>query len=415
MHRESYWKTTLMALGGSSLTMLLIVGLSAVGSSGAAVGAGLVLLTMISVSLLLIGGGGVVCLWRDARIGSGRPDFVALSANRVPTPGLLAKFGLRSMLGSALRPGDDVRVKRVAEIRAMLDSSDTLDGLPFMPEMEPFCGRTFRVHRRVDKINDMRHKTGLRRMRDVVTLTGVRCCGSQHGGCQAECQILWKDSWLERLPAGHGLNTDPPASGLGIESADTSRLGASGDGFVCQMTSLWEASLPMSQFDLRQDVRPLLSGNVGLGVYLLVLFTRLFNAVQELRGGVDFPAMPPAVAEHSAVPPIAALATGRTVRVCSREGIAATLVNSRRKGLWFDRDMVRFCGQTGIIRKRVHRIIHEASGKMVNMKTPCAILEHVVATGEFLRLCPQHEYIFWHEGWLTDVGFGSAIVPFADR
>ena len=54
MHRESYWKTTLMALGGSSLTMLLIVGLSAVGSSGAAVGAGLVLLTMISVIVVNI-------------------------------------------------------------------------------------------------------------------------------------------------------------------------------------------------------------------------------------------------------------------------------------------------------------------------------------------------------------------------
>jgi hypothetical protein len=27
-------------------------------------------------------------------------------------------------------------------------------------------------------------------------------------------------------------------------------------------------------------------------------------------------------------------------------------------------------------------------------------LEKVIATGEFLRLCPQHEYIFWRETWL---------------
>jgi len=37
---------------------------------------------------------------------------------------------------------------------------------------------------------------------------------------------------------------------------------------------------------------------------------------------------------------------------------------------------------------------------MAIMKTPCLMLEDVIATGEFLRLCPQHEYIFWREIWL---------------
>jgi hypothetical protein len=40
---------------------------------------------------------------------------------------------------------------------------------------------------------------------------------------------------------------------------------------------------------------------------------------------------------------------------------------------------------------------------MVVMKTPCVILDNVVATGEFLRLCPQHEYIFWREIWLRPI------------
>ena len=87
----------------------------------------------------------------------------------------------------------------------------------------------------------------------------------------------------------------------------------------------------------------------------------------------------------------------------SREGIAATLKNSRARGLWFDRDMVRFCGRPAVLRKHVHRVIHEATGAMVVMKSPCVTLDNVVATGEFLRLCSQHEYIFWRETWLQPV------------
>ena len=85
---------------------------------------------------------------------------------------------------------------------------------------------------------------------------------------------------------------------------------------------------------------------------------------------------------------------GDAVVVRSKDEIARTLVNGRNKGLWFDRDMIRFCGRPAIVRRRVDRIIHEATGKMVVMKTPCLALEDVIATGEFLRLCPQHEYIF---------------------
>jgi hypothetical protein len=72
--------------------------------------------------------------------------------------------------------------------------------------------------------------------------------------------------------------------------------------------------------------------------------------------------------------------------------------------LWFDKDMIRFCGQPDVVRKRVTRIIHEAAGKMVVMKKSCIVLENAIATGEFLRLCPQHEYIFWRDVWLKRPG-----------
>ena len=37
---------------------------------------------------------------------------------------------------------------------------------------------------------------------------------------------------------------------------------------------------------------------------------------------------------------------------------------------------------------------------MIVMKMPCIALEEVLGTGEFLRLCSQHEYMFWREVWL---------------
>ena len=95
---------------------------------------------------------------------------------------------------------------------------------------------------------------------------------------------------------------------------------------------------------------------------------------------------------------------GDPVVVRSKHEIAATLRESRHRGLWFDREMIRFCGRPAVVHERVDRIIHEATGRMVVLRTPCLTLESVVATGEFLRLCPQHEYPLWHEAWLTDAG-----------
>ena len=392
-----------MALAGAALSATATAALNVVGIAGTVIAASEVVLALTFTLSLLVACGGLVCLYRDARVAAGKVSLFALSATRMPRPGLLSRLGLRFLLGPAPRPGDVVRVRTVAEISQSLSADGTLDGLPFMAEMKPFCGQTFRVHRRVDKINDMRHKTGLRRMHGAVTLTDVRCSGADHGGCQAECQILWKDSWLLGMPVGSPLTAQPSSAESLAPLPASPDPGGDEHVYVCQMTRLWEASQPMSPFDIRQDLRPLLWGNIGLGGYLVAMLTRLFNEAQRLRGGSDFPAMPTPTGDRPTTVPDARLADGQPVQVRSREGIAATLKNSRARGLWFDRDMVRFCGRPAVLRKRVHRVIHEATGAMVIMKSPCVTLDNVVATGEFLRLCSQHEYIFWRETWLQPV------------
>lgn len=397
----SYAKTIVLALVVAVIGVVGLVAFDWTALPGI-LGVLLRLLVMLGViGSLLVTGGGLVCLWRDRLIDQGRRDPIGASLNRVPAPGPLARLGLRALLGRAPRPGDMVMVRPLAEIRSTLDEESSLDGLPFMPEMHRYCGRTFRVHRRVDKIYDMRHKTGMRRLRGTVSLTAVRCTGDHHGGCQAGCQLLWKDAWLRRVPSA------APA-GVGVPSALRSSPDATTrepDSYVCQMTRLWEATSVMSRFDLRQDLRPLLSGNVQPGVYLIVMLTRLFNKVQQARGGVDYPSLPgrPADQPVAATPPHEVV-EGQVVQVGDRWQISRTLTNGRNKGLWYDRDMVRYCGNTAVAKQRVTQLIHEGTGRMLKLKTSAWILDDLTATGEFHRLCPQNENILWREAWLRPSG-----------
>jgi hypothetical protein len=413
MHRMSYWKTTRTALAGAALTSSALLWLDVASGHSAVYIASTFFSVLVLIASVFVAAGGLVCLWRDARESSGKPDTFVQFANRSPASSLLARAGFRFMLGPWLRPGDIVTVRSWNEIKATLDASGTLDGLPLMPEMAEYCGKTFRVHRRVDKINDMRHKTGLRRMRSTVTLSGLRCSGSHHGGCEAECQILWKVSWLKPLPSRQQvvLREIEHQSGQAVGSSeliDNDRT------YVCQLTELWEASHPMSSFDLRQDLRPLLWGNIGVRGYVIAILTRIFNQVQTFRGGTGYPFMPEGKVSSGTPVTFADLRAKESVVIRRKGEIAQTLVKSRNRGLWFDREMVRFCGQSAVVRKRVNRIIHEATRKMVVMKTPCVVLEDVVATGEFLRLCPQHEYILWREVWLERPAQGPSNVVASD-
>ena len=396
-YRVSYWKTTAISFVAAWPCLFGLVRLFSFRLPFISLSLLCILLAMITLTCLSIAAGGLICLWRDAREIAGIADFLACSAVRVPKLGLLSSLGLRFLQGTRLRPGDLVEVRPRHEIEATLDTQRTLAGLPFMVEMEPFCNGVFRVHRRVDHINDMRNKTGLRRIRDVVTLTDVRCSGCAHGGCQAECQILWKDAWLRKVPAAVGRAAAVSYGRAPSQSTDSPKRDTV---YFCQMTALWEASQPLAAIDIRQEFRPLLSGNVSFADFLLTLLTRIFNGVQTLRGGVGYPFMTQNAIKGLPLAPEHHFKAGDSVVVCSKDEISRTLVNGKNKGLWFDKDMIRFCGRPAIVRKQVNRIIHESTGKMVVLKTPCVVLENVVATGEFLRLCPQHEYIFWRETWL---------------
>src|SRR5436190_6977755 len=195
-HRASLWKTIVLAFVATLGCVAASYEASFLPSPLVAIAiATLYALATTSFVIILAG---LLCLHRDHRQHTGRGDlFYYWSDPAHRSDWIVALY--RPLLGRTLRPGDHVRVRSAEEIRRTLDARGTLDDLPFMPEMLRYCGRTFRVHRRVDKINNMITKTGLRRFERAVTLRDLRCDGSAHGGCQAECQILWKEPWLERM------------------------------------------------------------------------------------------------------------------------------------------------------------------------------------------------------------------------
>jgi len=410
-HRVSYWKTTVLA-GSFTILFLSLAGAQFARSFGVLSWAVQLLFGLAALGSFMAMIGGMLCLYRDQRGAAGRPDIFFERVNR---PTEKRRRGLRWVrnifaLVFELRPqvGDIVEVRSPAEILHTLDTDGTLDGLPFMPEMLRFCCSRFRVYRRVDKINDMKTKTGVRRLRDTVTLEGLRCDGSVHDGCQAECQILWKDAWLQRVtvavPSSNvPADSLPPNAAVGsCGGLKTKSHHSEVDGalYFCQMTELLRASEPMSWWDMRQDLRSLFYGNVGLMAFLVASLTRLFNTVQTLRGGCDYPFFPESYLSKTPNDGLG-LKPGDRVRVKTREAIAKTLDrNSRNRGLRFDREMIRFCGHRFAVRRCVSKIIGEDSGRMLTMKTPCITLNEVTATGEFLRFCPQNEFAFWREAWL---------------
>jgi hypothetical protein len=420
--RSSFWRTTLeAAIGGG-----LIAGAAHVialrqdaSSSGLVLVAGwIVALACGGVALC-----GLVVLRRDSALATGKTDlFLAANKGRSESAladgagaiGVFARLGRLLGICNSYVVGDLVKVRSFDEIAKTLDERDSLEGLPFMPEMRQYCGQNARVFRCADKIWDYNRSQKIRRLKDAVLLIGLRCSGSDHDGCQAGCYLIWKTDWLIRLaddeaPSGAGCQYGDTTIGRKVLSEDSSA--GSSDGplksdnadartYRCQFTELASATSPMASWDRRQDLRPLFSGNVTFLAFLLALATRIFNRVQRIRGRVEYAVVPPG--NHKTTPLAAQdVQAGDNVRVRSEERILATLGPDRRnRGLWFDREMVKHCNHNYRVLRRVERIIDDKTGQMLRMKTPCIILDGVYTSGEFEHFCPQHDYIFWREAWL---------------
>jgi hypothetical protein len=325
------------------------------------------------------------------------------------------------MSRTELRRGDLVEVKSPAEIVATLDERGDLDGLPFMPEMVPYCGRRFTVQARADKVCDTVRFSGSRRLPNSVLLDDLRCDGSGHHGCQAECRFFWKEAWLEKVTAGTlGRPPFPESDRASLieRSSRHSRSTTQVNGkeevhYRCQMTEIANCSEHLRTFDPRPYVRALTSGNVGLGRFVRVMARAVVEEPQRKLGLL--PEVLTGNARKSNSFETLGLQVGELVRVKSKEEIAKTLTaQGTNKGLRFDWEMLSYCGQVFRVRSRVQRCIHEVKREMVELKSDAIVLEGAACSGDFNPtrwFCPRAIYPFWRECWLERVDPTSMSSP----
>ncbi len=153
-----------------------------------------------------------------------------------------------------------------------------------------------------------------------------------------------------------------------------------------------------SGFEANSRIERILEKALAL---IRVIRAHLLSFVREHKG-ISYP---PVAGTQAKTPlEVLDLQPGELVQVRSREEIIATLdKNKRNRGLLFDGEMLPFCGGIYRVLRRVHHIVDERSGKMMDMKNPCIVLEGVFCKSEYNRFCPRAIYCYWRENWLRRV------------
>lgn len=342
--------------------------------------------------------------------------------------------------------GDWVEVRSKEEILLTLDKSGRLENMPFMPQMFDYCGKRFRVYKRAHKTCDTVDSFTGRRLADGVHLN-LRCDGKAYGGCQAACLIFWKEAWLKRVDIAESskesmaslLASGPSAVNLAVNGnvcteADVSNATSAADRgakggkrYFCQATELLLYTTPLYWYDLRQYWEDFSSGNVALMqifcglVYACYYWGGLchekrlgapsrwlYDRAQRLLGGLPFPRKCGRVPEGRRTPTATLnLQPGELVRVKSYDDILMTVDRrNNNRGLYFDAELVPYCGGTYRVKARVQKFLNEKTGRLSELKTPAVILENVWCRSRYSACrmnCPRSIHSWWRESWLERV------------
>jgi hypothetical protein len=300
-----------------------------------------------------------------------------------------------------MRRGDFVQVRNPEEILNTLDEDGSLNNLPFMPEMVQFCGRRFRVDRSALTVCMSGAGGGYRgfERNDVVTLEGVRCSGSAHGGCQKACMIFWHRSWLEKVKDTPEERQDSTASAL-ERLRNHLKTETSSNKYFCQASELPRATIAFRSRSarIRQWLRGLLVGNFTIVELARGFSLHAFLYVRRRVLGL-YPR-----GTSSRTSGTLGLTTGDWVQVKPLNSIVPTLDEfGRNRGLQFTADMRLWCGRKLRVRNRLDKIIADGTGTMRLLRdTVC--LDGVTCGCSYMGLgmagCSRCELTYWREAWL---------------
>jgi hypothetical protein len=311
-----------------------------------------------------------------------------------------------------LRPGDLVRVRSASEILATLDQDATVEGIPFMPEMLPHVDKQYRVSKKIEKICWYTAESSSRRLPGTVFLEELRCDGAGHGGCQAECRIYWKEEWVERVEPGtpEGQSDAESLERLRAYVAERTRTTKTCENgpeevFRCQITESLGASTPLHPREWDQYTAEVRSGNVGIGRFLRVFVRMNIWRIAHRLGRT--PDLPKVAGSDRIDGEKLGLLPGDLVEVRSLQEIGATLdENLKHRGLRYSEELTPACGKRFRVKNRVDRLIDENTGRMIELKNDCIVLEGFVCSGDrspSSLFCPREAYPIFREAWLRRV------------
>jgi hypothetical protein len=305
-----------------------------------------------------------------------------------------------------LRTGDWVQVKNPAEIAHTLDAEGTVDGLPFMPEMLAFCGKTFPVARRAEKLcvefPGGSYKIREFRRNDVVVLQDLRCSGANHEGCQRACRLFWKMAWLRKVDPGDRGAADP--RGL-QELTSKLRTVTSTNRYFCQSSAAANATQPFSRWQMfLKCLREIRSGSRGVFEMARLVAVPLWRKATR-----RFPRRP--ISGDLRKTPVGSLGLqpGEWVQIKSVPEIANTLNHQgRNRGLLCDAGMCRYSGGKYRVRNRLERMISEPTGEMRRVEGTVILEGLECLCWNTTGGCPRGEFMYWREVWLERCGPGGS-------
>ncbi|MEM1582423.1 MAG: hypothetical protein QXK89_07950 [Candidatus Bathyarchaeia archaeon] len=286
-----------------------------------------------------------------------------------------------------LKPGEVVEVKDQSEILSTLDEHGAYKGLAFTTEMQRYCGKRFKVLKRVNKL--LIEGIGvLRRIEDTVILDGAICTGKFHNGCGKSCPLLWKEAWLKRINSKDFKRFKGQVNNINGKIPN------------CQATSLIKATMPIKVWNFWHYFWEINSEEIR-GIESLTKIVQLIKfKVNQLVKPSKFQLK----GKRNITPvEVLDLKPGEIVEVKSREEILETLDSKgRNHGLEFMPEMLKFCGKRFKVLKRVGKITVDTTGEMLLMPNT-VILEGAYCDGVAHRGCQRMCFFLWREIWLRRV------------
>lgn len=271
--------------------------------------------------------------------------------------------------------GNIVKVKLLEEIKSTLDDNNSLDKMPFMPEMVKFCGKKFRIKKLANFV--YKNKKGIRAINNAILLDNIYCDGSSHNGCVKSCSIFWRKEWLTHCA---DENYEHFNHNVSYNTNLVEFKTIINDSYYCQSSQLQYFSKALNIFVKSKYLfKEFFAGNKPVILIIINVFYHLeLKNLHIINYSLCW-----IIKGNKVTTPSESLnlEKGDLVEIRSKEEIIRTLDKTgKNRGMLFSQEMHSFCGQKFRVRSKLNRMITEDTGKMVEIKNT-VLLEGLTCNG----------------------------------